>query len=493
MTEIFLWCHLCRQSAFPYNGDPMQPSATKTRFAPSPTGLIHLGNARTALFNALLALRHGGVFLLRIEDTDLERSRDEYVRALIGDMRWLGLDWQEGEDAGGPHAPYRQSERGAIYQRYYDQLTQAGRVYPCFCSETELKLSRKAQLNAGQPPRYSGRCSHLSSDEVAAKVAAGQLPTLRFRVPKGEEILFDDLVRGSQRFRSDDIGDFIIRRADGTPAFFFTNAVDDALMGVSQVVRGEDHLTNTPRQILLLKALDLPVPGYAHISMITGSDGSPLSKRHGSLGIAELREAGFLPGAVINHLARLGHYFGHDDYQGLAGLAAEFEPARLAKAPAAHDDGRLLYWQKEAIGHASVDELWEWVGTEVRARVPAAEAEPFIAAVRDNVVMRSDALRWAERIYAEQLELEQPCLDIVQGAGDEFFRHALEALALHGPHWSPLADEVKQRTGIKGKGLFMPLRVALTGEAHGPEMARVLPLVGLERARRRLEVWVNNE
>ncbi|HEY0720200.1 MAG TPA: glutamate--tRNA ligase [Gammaproteobacteria bacterium] len=463
----------------------------KTRFAPSPTGLIHLGNARTALFNALLALRHGGVFLLRIEDTDRERSRDEYIHALIEDMRWLGLDWQEGEAAGGAQAPYRQSERGTLYEHYYEQLARAGRVYPCFCSEQELKLSRKAQLNAGQPPRYSGKCSHLSSDEVAAKVAAGLRPTLRFRVPKGEEIVFTDGVRGAQRFRSDDIGDFIIRRADGTPAFFFTNAVDDALMEVSHVVRGEDHLTNTPRQILLLQALGLPVPSYAHISMITGSDGSPLSKRHGSLGIGELREAGFLPGAVVNHLARLGHYFGHDDYKELAGLAAEFETARLAKSPAAHDDGRLLYWQKAALLKASFEELWEWVGAEVRDRVPAEDAQSFIAALRDNLVMRADALRWAGRLYDEQLELEQENIEIVQAAGGDFFRHALEALTLHGPRFKELADEVKQRSGVKGKALFMPLRVALTGEQHGPEMGRVLPLIGMERARRRLEVWVN--
>ncbi|HEY0634464.1 MAG TPA: glutamate--tRNA ligase [Gammaproteobacteria bacterium] len=466
-------------------------SPIKTRFAPSPTGLIHLGNARTALFSALLALRHGGTFLLRIEDTDRERSRDDYIHALVEDMRWLGLDWQEGEGVGGGQAPYRQSERGEIYDRYYEQLAQAGRVYPCFCSEQELKFSRKAQLNAGQPPRYSGKCSHLSSDEVAAKVAAGLRPTLRFRVPKGEEIVFDDAVRGTQRFHSDDIGDFIIRRADGTPAFFFTNAVDDALMAVSHVVRGEDHLTNTPRQILLLQALGLPVPSYAHISMITGSDGSPLSKRHGSLGIAELREAGFLPGAVVNHLARLGHYFGHDDYMDLAGLAVEFEPSRLAKSPAAHDDGRLLYWQKAAIVNASFEELWEWVGPEVRDLVPVADAEAFIAALRDNVVMRTDAARWAGRLYTEQLDLDAENIVIVQMAGEDFFRHALEALTLHGPEFKQLADVVKLRSGVKGKALFMPLRVALTGEQHGPEMGRVLPLIGLERARRRLEVWVN--
>ncbi len=465
--------------------------AVKTRFAPSPTGHIHLGNARTALFNLLLAHHHHGVFLLRMEDTDVERSREEFIHAIQVDLRWLGLEWQEGEGIGGPHGPYRQSQRGSVYEAYYIHLEEAGLAYPCFCSPEELAVSRKAQLNAGRPPRYAEKCTHLSEEERQTLLEKGLKPTLRFRVPKGRTVEFEDLVRGAQCYKSDEIGDFIIRRADGTPAFFFANAVDDALMGVTHVVRGEDHLANTPRQLLLLEALQLPAPRYAHISLITGSDNSPLSKRHGSLSVATLREAGFLPGAIVNFLARMGHYYGHDHFLDLAQLAEQFAVEKLSRAPAAYDDARLLYWQQEAVSHASSDELWSWAGAEVHAIVPEEEAESFVSAVRDNVVMPDDVLVWAQIIYQDGIELESEELAIVQGAGGDFFRHALEALVLHGTDFMALAGEVGRRSEVKGKALFLPLRVALTGRRHGPEMGRILPLIGSERARRRLEKWVN--
>lgn len=471
----------------------MYADIVKTRFAPSPTGHIHLGNARTALFNLLLARHYDGVFLLRMEDTDVERSREEFIHSIQLDLRWLGLNWQEGEGEGGAYGPYRQSQRSAIYQEYYARLEQAGRVYPCFCTPRELAVSRKARLNAGQPPRYSGKCARLSPDEQKMRLEQGIKPTLRFRVPKGRTIEFDDLVRGLQCFKTDDIGDFIIRRADGTPAFFFTNAVDDALMKVSHVVRGEDHLTNTPRQLLLLEALDLPWPQYAHISLITGSDNSPLSKRHGSLSVASLREAGFLAGAIINFLARMGHYYGHDEFLGLSQLAEQFDVGRLSRAPAAYDDARLLYWQREAVSHADSAELWSWAGADVHAIVPESEAESFINAVRDNVQMPDDVLNWAQIIYQDELELDHEEIAIVQGADGDFFRHTLEALVLHGTDFRALASEVKRRSAVKGKALFMPLRVALTGQQHGPEMGRILPLIGVERARQRFEKWVSTD
>ncbi len=461
----------------------------KTRFAPSPTGHLHLGNARTALFNLLLARREEGRFVLRIEDTDAERSRDTYLHDLLEDLRWLGLDWDEGMAAGGDAGPYRQSERHAIYAGHYARLEALDRVYPCFCSREELALSRKAALAAGRPPRYSGKCAHLSADQAAGRLAAGEPATLRFRVPAGEAVGFTDLVRGPQRFASDEIGDFIVRRADGTPAFFFTNAVDDALMGITDVLRGEDHLANTPRQILLLEALGLAPPRYGHIALVTGREGGPLSKRHGALGVRDLREAGFLPGAVLNHLARLGHYYGHDEFLDLAGLAAAFDPGRLSRAPAAHDDARLLFWQKEAVHRAGADTLWPWFGAAVRECVPDAEAEAFSATARSNVLFPEQALALAEGIYAEALEIEGEALAVVQEADGEFFTAAVEALALHDTHFKALSEEVRRRTGARGKALFRPLRAALTGRLDGPELGRLLPLIGRERAARRLERW----
>ncbi|HXH04099.1 MAG TPA: glutamate--tRNA ligase [Candidatus Competibacteraceae bacterium] len=466
----------------------MESSPVKTRFAPSPTGLLHLGNLRTALFNALWARRHGGVFLLRIEDTDLERSRAEYVTALQQDLRWLGLDWQEGPEVGGAHGPYAQSERGAVYQEYYRRLERQGLVYPCFCTPQELELSRKAQLAAGRPPRYSGRCAQLSEAEREAHRARGLQPTLRFRVPLGCSVEFQDLVRGAQHFQSDDIGDFIIRRADGGPQFFFCNAVDDALMGVTHVLRGEDHLTNTPRQILLLQALDLPVPRYGHISMILGHDGSPLSKRHGSRSLAELRAAGYLPGALNNYLARLGHSYEQDPgWLELDGLAAGFDLTRLGRAAARYDQAQLDYWQGEAVARLDDEALWAWMGQAVHAQVPVERRAAFLAAVRPNVRFPADARFWAERLFAAELEPDAAGRAVLETAGPVFFEHALAAYDAHGANYPALIETLKARTGAKGKALFMPLRVALTGEMHGPELARILALLPEPLVRQRLE------
>ncbi len=302
----------------------MTETPVKTRFAPSPTGNLHLGNLRTALFSALHAWSVQGSFLLRIEDTDAERSRAEFSDGLQDDLRWLGLEWQEGPEVGGDAGPYFQSERDAIYAGYYAQLLESGGAYPCFCSQEQLAAARASQRAAGRPPRYPGTCAHLSRDEAEARRQAGEPHTLRFRVPQRESVVFDDLVRGTQTFRSDDIGDFVIRRTDGTPAFFFCNAIDDALMGVTHVWRGEDHISNTPRQLLLLRALGLREPRYGHLALIVGEDGAPLSKRHGATSLGELREQGYLAAALNNYLARLGHSYTDDSLLDMAGLACRF-------------------------------------------------------------------------------------------------------------------------------------------------------------------------
>ncbi len=464
----------------------MMTITCKTRFAPSPTGYLHLGNVRTALFNALLARHEQGHFLLRIEDTDRERSRPEYTAALLEDLRWLGLDWQEGPEIGGPHAPYAQAERAAIYAEYYRRLEERGRVYPCFCTPAELALSRKAQRAAGRPPRYAGTCAHLSVAEQAARRAHGRQPTLRFRTPVGQMVQFTDLVRGPQPFASDDIGDFIIRRADGGPQFFFANAVDDALMGITHLLRGEDHLTNTPRQLLLLEALELPVPRYGHLALIVGADGGPLSKREGHASLRELRAAGYLPEALLNYLARIGHRYERDGWLTPAELAAGFALERLGRAPAHHDEAQLLHWQVEAVQRASLEQAWAWLGEAVRARVPSACREEFIAAIRPNIRFPADAAFWAERLFSEELPLSAESQALIAQAGSEFFRHALAAYTEHGAAYQSLIDDLKRRAGVKGKNLFMPLRAALTGETHGPELARILALLPVDLAQRRL-------
>ncbi len=458
----------------------------KTRFAPSPTGWLHLGNARTALFNALLALREGGVFLLRIEDTDRERSREAFLSALLNDLRWLGTTWQEGPDAGGDAGPYRQSLRGPVYASSFERLVEAGQAYPCFCTPRELELSRKAQRAAGRPPRYAGTCAHLGRNEAEARLARGDAATLRFRVPEDELVAFDDLVRGRQQFSTDDIGDFIIRRADGSPSFFFSNALDDARMGVTHVLRGEDHLANTPRQLLLLRALDEPAPAYGHISLIVGEDGAPLSKRLGSVGVQELREQGYLPVAVVNYLARLGHSFPENDLLDLNTLARQFDLTRLAGSPARFDPAQLRHWQREAVNALAPEALWQQAPEAAKAAVPPERQPLFVETVRENVLFPAELAPWAERLFADDYEPDAAAREVVTAAGRAFFDAALQVLDEAPGEFKAFANGVKAETGAKGKALFQPLRAALSRSLDGPEMGRIYVLLGTERVRRRL-------
>lgn len=454
---------------------------TKTRFAPSPTGFMHLGNARTALFSAL----SGDRFLLRIEDTDAERSRAEFVQELLADLRWMGLDWDEGP-AGAEPDDYFQSRRGAVYARYYQELESSGLAYPCFCSAAELEVTRKVQLSSGQPPRYSGRCAHLSVEEVERKRSEGLQPTLRFRVPREQAVEFEDAVRGPQKFQAGDIGDFIIRRADGTPAFFFCNAIDDALMGVTLVLRGEDHLANTPRQLLLLEALGLPMPAYAHISLIVGDDGAPLSKRNGSRSINQLRDEGYFPAAVNNMLARVGHHVESEALLPLAELKAQFELGHLGKSPSRFDITHLNHWQELAVRAADEDTLWAWLREETRAITPAPSRSLFLEIVRSNCVFPAQADEWARILFTDELPMEPETEAIARQAGEPFFLAALDAAASAGPAFADFMDQLKAGTGAKGKQLFMPLRAALSGRLDGPEIGKLYAALDPTRLRRRL-------
>jgi glutamyl-tRNA synthetase len=471
----------------------MSSRPVKTRFAPSPTGLLHLGNMRTALFNWLLARRHGGVFLLRLEDTDAMRGHEKYAAALQHDLRWLGLEWDEGPGAGGAHGPYAQSERGDLYKEYFGRLERQGLAYPCFCSEHELAIERKLAIANHRPPRYSGKCRGLAPDAVQARLAKGEPATLRFRVPEARKVGFGDQVRGPQVFDSADLGDFVIRRSDGTPAFFFCNALDDALMGVTLVVRGEDHLTNTPRQILLLEALGLPLPEYAHIALVTGPDGAPLSKRTGSKSVEALRAAGYLPLALCNYLARLGHTCEDNALLDLERLAAGFAVERLHRAPARFDEAQLRHWQKEAVQRASGVELWTWMGGReypqgrIEDLVPRGTELDFVDTVRGNVVLPDDACQWARNLYAPAGHHDEETRALVRATGSDFFGMARQLLEREGGDFKPYSQALARATGAKGKALYMPLRAALTGATHGPEMDRLWKLLGRERIKQRLD------
>ena len=464
----------------------MSPAALVTRFAPSPTGLLHLGNARTALLNFLAARKSGGRFILRVEDTDEARSNEAFMHELFTDLHWLGIDWDEGPDVGGPHQEYRQQQRRAIYESWLAKLDAAGLTYPCFCTPAELNIARKRQLAAGRPPRYAGTCRDLTEEQRAERSVRGLPAALRFRVPAGQIVRFDDVVHGEQRFDTDDIGDFIIRRNDGSSAFFFSNALDDALMGVTLVLRGDDHMTNTPRQILILQALGLPIPRYAHVALLLGMDGAPLSKRHGATSLQDLRRRGYLPGAVRNHLVRLGHSTASDGWLDDTAMRADFDLSRLGRAAAKFDEAQLLHWQKEAVAHLSGDEFIAWIAPQLPSGLDPARIAPFAAAVRPNVTFPSDAKLWADVVFGKLGELAPEASSAVREAGSGYFLAAAELLARPGTEFRQTVRELGQQTGRKGPALFMPLRAALTGVTHGPELGPLLSLIPPDEAQARL-------
>src|SRR3954471_2843423 len=316
----------------------------RVRFAPSPTGQLHVGNARTALFNWLLARGGGGTFLLRIEDTDVERSTAESEAAIVRDLRWLGLYWDEGPDVGGPCGPYRQSERLHLYGSYAKELLQNDQAYYCFCSKEQLEADRREALAAGGPARYIGRCRGLSHDDADARISAGERPAVRFRVPDNREIVCGDAVRGEVRFHTDVIGDPIIMRGDGTPAYNFAVVIDDALMAITHVIRGEDHISNTPRQILLYETLGFTPPTFAHVSLVMGPDHTPLSKRHGATSVAEFRAKGYLPEALVNYLALIGWSpGGGDELLPIDELARRFSLEGVGHSAGVFDEEKLAW------------------------------------------------------------------------------------------------------------------------------------------------------
>lgn len=458
----------------------------RTRFSPSPTGMIHLGNARAALFSALYAKHHDGIFILRIEDTDGSRSEEQYVDALQQDLHWLGVNWQEGPGVQGPVGPYWQSQRQEIYAKYYAVLEKKSLIYPCFCTEQELMLARKVQLSQSQAPRYSGKCAGLTREEVEKRIAEGKKPAWRFAVPANHFIDFVDEVKGPQRFNTDDIGDFIVRRADGTAPFLFCNAVDDAEMKVTHVLRGDDHLANTPRQILLLEILGLSIPKYGHLSTILGNDGAPLSKRHGSFSLRDMREAGFLSHAILNYLARLGHACETQKLLDFPHLAKYFHLEKLSRSAARFDASQLRYWQKTAVQSLDEEGVWRWLGESVANVVPLSVRSRFAEIIKMNVEFPEEALEWAKIFFHEKMVFDLDAMQVIRQAGEQFFVEAEQAVDQCGTDVKLLVDEMKKTLGLSGKSLFMPLRVALTGKIHGPELAHIAELLGKEKMKHRL-------
>ena len=516
------------------------PSPVRVRFAPSPTGQLHVGNARTALFNWLFARQARGVMVLRIEDTDVERSEARFESQLLDDLKWMGLDWDEGPDVGGPYGPYRQSDRLATYREHAERLVREGKAYLCFCSQEELERDRAEKLASQLPPVYSGTCRALDPAEAERRRASGEAAAIRLRIPE-HPIRFHDIVHGPVEFASEVVSDPIIVRSSGIPVYNYVVVVDDALMKITHVIRGDDHLSNTPKQVALYEALGWPVPQFAHLSTILGSDRERLSKRHGATSIANFREMGVLPEALMNYLALLGWApsGGTREIFTPEELKKEFSLERVTPSPAVFDMEKL-YWLNRHYIKASdperIEKLAEpyfvrsgflpgnpdehtraWFGKVVALLAPSVDRleelperaglifryNPAAAGSPDNAEVL--AAPKTKEVLAEFARLVEdgsvPTLSPTEGdkggapgahATDlrpglenrETLRQAQGRLwgtrtteAMTPERFKAIMNEVKAKTGAKGKELFHPVRVALTGSHSGPEFDKLIPIL----------------
>jgi nondiscriminating glutamyl-tRNA synthetase len=466
----------------------------RVRFAPSPTGHLHVGNVRTALFNWLLARGHDGTFILRIEDTDVERSSLDSDAAILDDLRWLGLNWDEGPEVGGPVGPYRSSERLAKYQARARVLLVEGHAYYCFCTPEQLEAERKEAMAGNLPPKYSGRCAGLDPAEAEQRVKAGEAAAVRFRTPVDREIVFADLVRGEIRFHTDVIGDQVLLRSDGHPAYNFAVVVDDGLMGVTHVVRGEDHISNTPRQLLIYEALGFTSPAFAHVAMVLGPDHTKLSKRHGAVSVDEFRAKGYLPEALVNYLALLSWSPGdNEEVVPLAEMARRFSLSDVGHSASVFDEEKLAWVNRQYLKDADPERL-------TRLSMPFLERAGYItgrvkpegvAYLSTLVPLFHTSVDRLEQVPGRLRQLFQFSVGgaledaaIRQEVADGRARQVIAALAgelADAPRladretFRAAADRVKQKTGQKGRALFHPIRIALTGAADGPELDLLVP------------------
>ena len=465
----------------------------RLRFAPSPTGQLHVGNARTALFNWLMARGQGGTFIVRIEDTDVERSTRESEHAILDDLHWLGLEWTEGVETGGEHGPYRQTERLHIYRAHAIELLSAAKAYHCFCSAEQLEADRQDALKTGKPPKYTGRCRNVSRDEARKRIERGEAAVIRFRVPETGSVTFDDIVRGPLAFDMDVIGDFVLLRSNGVPAYNFAVVVDDALMNVTHVVRGEDHISNTPRQVLLYQAFGWKPPVFAHVPYVLGPDHAPLSKRHGATSVKEFRDRGYLPEALTNYLALIGWSPGEgEELLPIEELARRFRLENVGHSAGVFDVEKLAWVNRHYLKIAEPQRLTRlalpylqqsgWVTTATPADLEfLVQIVPAAAASVDRLEQVPKRLAFLFD-YSAARAMENPQIR-EEASGARAVVAALAAeLAASGPlldrdAFRAAAARVREKTGQKGKALFHPIRLALTGEAEGLELDLAVPAI----------------
>jgi nondiscriminating glutamyl-tRNA synthetase len=476
----------------------------RVRYAPSPTGHLHIGGARTALFNYLVARRSGGAFIIRFEDTDQTRHVESGIDNQLNGLRWLGLDWDESVDVGGPYGPYRQMERLDLYQPFVDQLLREGNAYPCYCSEHDLEQERAEQEARGEMPRYSGKCRHLTPEQAAVYIAEGRKPSTRFRVPENKIIAFVDQVREQVEFESNGIGDFIIVRPDGIPTYNFAVILDDFLMKINLVIRGEEHLSNTPRQIMMYEALGLPIPAFAHLALILNQDRKKMSKRDESIiqFIEQYKELGYLPEAVINFIALLGWSpKGEEEIFTKEELVAQFSLDRVSKSPAVFDMDKLNWMNNQYLKKAPLSKVVELSLPHLQkaSYLPAELDGPKLEWATALIGLNQERMHFAAEIvdlstlfFQDEMTVDDEASSIlaeehVPTVLQSFLEQVNQAVEFTPEAMPALLKNVQKETGYKGKQLFMSIRAALTGQVHGPDLNLTLYLLGKEKVVSRLQ------
>ncbi len=483
----------------------------RARFAPSPTGPIHIGNIRTALFNYLFVRSSGDKarMVLRIEDTDLQRSSKEYERLIFEELQWLGIEWDEGAGKGGDFGPYYQSQRLDIYSKYIEILVAKGKAYYCYCTPEELEEDRQKSVASGDIPRYSGRCRHLTPEQAEVYKREGRTPVVRFKIPSDRMVVFEDVIKGKIEINSDTLGgDMVIQKSDGMPTYNFAVVIDDHLMGITNIIRGEDHLSNTPKQILIYEALGWEKPAFAHAPLILGPDRTKLSKRHGNTYIGQYREDGYLPEAMFNYLALLSWSpEGNEEILSKEDIVKQFKLERVTRANPVFDIGKLNWLNAHYIRQAPLERIAalsipylieEGLITEEEAVEKKEWLYLVVETVKESLVKISDITEKVKIFFDDRIVPEDDeAAELLKGEHVSrllrvFKEKLLNAGTVDQEFCKGIFKVIQKETGIKGKNLFMPVRVAITGQCHGPELVNILLILGKDRLIKRIDYVLEN-
>lgn len=475
----------------------------RVRYAPSPTGHLHIGNARTALFNYLFARHNDGKFIIRIEDTDKKRNIEGGEASQLKYLKWLGIDWDEGVDVPGEYGPYRQSERNDIYKVYYTELLENGSAYKCYCTEEEIEAEREAQMAAGEMPKYSGKCRHLTEEDRAKLEAEGRQPSIRFAVPAGKVYTFNDMVKGEVSFESDGISDLVIVKKDGTPTYNFAVAIDDHLMEISHVLRGDDHISNTPKQMMIYEGLGWEPPIFGHMTLIVNESRRKLSKRDESIiqFIEQYADLGYLPEAIFNFIALLGWApGGEEEVFSKEQFIEIFDEKRLSKSPALFDTNKLTWMNNQYLKNLDVERLTELALPHLvkagKITEPLSDEQQkwvhdLMALYQEKMSFGAEIVELSDVIFRDEMIVEEDGKEVLaEEQVPEVLRAFLEQIealeAFEADAIKAAMKAVQKQTGQKGKKLFMPIRVATTGQTHGPDLPQAIALIGKEKIKNRL-------